>query len=93
MQTTSQSEIITEQTDIEVNSITISENTPTSSTNNDTAEKSERKIKLIIEDAEISITVLSTGFIDDGTHIVKKNFMRHTAEILKCLGKAQLYLL
>lgn len=60
LQTPSQSEIITEQTDIEVNSITISENTPTSETNDDTTEKSERKVNLIIEDTQISITLYDT---------------------------------
>lgn len=60
LQTSSQPDSIPKQTDNEDNGFTEPENTPTSETNNDTAEKSERKIKLIIEDAEISITLYDT---------------------------------
>lgn len=60
LQTSSQPESIPEQTDIEDNSFTVSESTQTSGTNDDTTERSERKVKLIIEDAEISIILYET---------------------------------
>ena len=60
LQTSSQPDSIPELTDTEDNSLTVSESTQTSSTNDDTTEKSERKINLIIEDTEISITLYDT---------------------------------
>lgn len=60
LQTSSQPDSIQELTDTEDNSLTVSESTQTSSTNDDTTEKSERKVNLIIEDTEISITLYDT---------------------------------
>ena len=60
LQTSSQPDSMTEQTDTEDNSFTVSESTQTSATNNDTTENSERKVKLIIADTEISITLYDT---------------------------------
>ena len=60
MQTSSKPDSIQKLTDTEDNSLTVSESTQTSSTNDDTTEKSERKVNLIIEDTQISITLYDT---------------------------------
>lgn len=60
LQTSSQPDSIQELTDTEDNSLTVSESIQTSSTNDDTTEKSERKVNLIIEDTQISITLYDT---------------------------------